>query len=233
MSVPLTRVIGVTTNPASQTRAPRLTSVKLHQLSAVDEDRFADGDDDLEAVEVDGFSRESLSWPTRRRLDSSRASGLRIEQWRAHGLAMAESVLEQVELVSLHAADGGWRQVEVRNSRIGSAELSGSVWRSVHFSGCKLGYLNLRDSGVSDLQFTNCIIEELDLMRAKATRVAFADCRVSRLELTRATLVDVDLRGAQLSDVGDLAGLAGATVSLEQLLDLAPLMAARLGVKVE
>ena len=207
--------------------------MKLGQLIGIDDERFADGDDDLEAVELRGFSRTSLSWPTRRRLDSSRVSGLRVEQWRAHGLAMAETVLERVELVSLHAADSGWRRVEVCDSRIGSAELSGSVWRSVHFSGCKLGYLNLRDAQVNDLQFTNCLIEELDLMRSKVTRVAFSNCRLGRLELTRSTLADVDLRGAQLSDVGDLAGLSGATVSLEQLLDLAPLMAARLGVKVE
>lgn len=119
------------------------------------------------------------------------------------------------------------------DSRIGSWEVCDAIWRSVHFSGCKIGYLNLRDAEVSDLKFTNCVIEELDLMRAKASRVAFTDCRIGRLELAGSRLADVDLRGAQLTDVGDLAGLSGVTVSLEQLLDLAPLMAARLGVTVE
>jgi uncharacterized protein YjbI with pentapeptide repeats len=223
----------VTTNRAPQTRSPRLSPVKLGRLTPVEVERFVDGDDDLEAVEVTEIERTTLDWPTRRRLDSSRVVGLRIEQWRAHGLAMAETVLERTEVMSVHASDSGWRRVEVRDSRIGSAELSGSVWRGVHFSGCKLGYLNLRDAQVSDLLFSNCLIEELDLMRAKATRVAFVNCRLRRLELTRSTLADVDLRGVQLSDVGDLAGLSGATVSLEQLLDLAPLMAARLGVLVE
>lgn len=216
-----------------RTSAPRVPPVKLGAVAVVDEERLVDGDDDLEAVEITGLQRTSLSWPTRRRLDSSRILGLQVEQWHAHGLAMAESVLERVEVVSVHASDSGWRRVEVRDSRIGSAELSGSGWRGVHFSGCKLGYLNLRDAQVSDLLFSNCLIEELDLMRAKATRVGFSNCRVGRLELTGSTLADVDLRGAQLRDVGDLAGLRGATLSLEQLLDLAPLMAERLGVLVE
>lgn len=223
----------MTTSQPRSTSTPKVRPVKLGAVAVVDEEHFAAGEDDLESVESVGLSREQLTWEVRRRLDSSRVVGLRVAQWRAPGLAISESVLERIEVVSLHAAEAGWRQVEIRDSRIGSAELCDSIWRSVHFSGCKLGYLNLRDAQVSDLQFTNCLIEELDLMRAKASRVSFTDCRIGRLELTGSRLADVDLRGAQLSDVGDLAGLAGATVSLEQLLDLAPLMASRLGVKVE
>ena len=223
----------MTSADSHKTAAPRIKPVRLGAPRAVEEGVFAEGEDDLEAVESCDVVRSAMSWPIRRRLDSSRVSGLRVERWRAHGLAMAESVLERIEVVALAAADAGWRQVEIRDSRIGSWELCDAIWRSVHFHGCKIGYLNLRDAQLSDLQFTNCVIEELDLMRARATRVGFTDCRIGRLELAGSRLADVDLRGAQLSDVGDLTGLSGATVSLEQLLDLAPLMAARLGVKVE
>jgi Uncharacterized low-complexity proteins len=212
---------------------PRIKPVKLGSLRVVDDEHFADAEDDMEAVEVAGVVRAAMRWPTRRRLDSSAVSGLHVEHWRSRGLAMAESVLAGIDVVALTAAESGWRRVEIRDSRVGSAELCDSIWRSVHFIGCKLGYLNLRDAEVSDLQFTNCVIEELDLMRAKANRVAFAGCRVGRLELAGSRLSDVDLRGAQLADVGDLAALRGATISLEQLLDLAPAMASRLGVKVD
>jgi uncharacterized protein YjbI with pentapeptide repeats len=221
------------TTPASQTRAPRIAPVRLGRLIRVDDDRFAEDENDLESVDLVELSRDEMTWEVRRRLDSSRVRGLRVGHWWARGLAISESVLERLDVVALSAAESGWRRVEIRDSRIGSSELFDSTWRAVHFVNSKLGYLNLRDAQVSDLQFTNCIVEDLDLIRAKATRVSFTDCRIGRIELTGATLVDVDLRGAQLTDVGDLAGLAGATVSLEQLLDLAPLMAARLGVKVE
>lgn len=216
-----------TTNP------PRIKPLKLGHLRSVDDEHFAGGEDDLEAVELADLSREELTWEVRRRLDSSLVTGLRVEHWRARGLAMAESVLERIDVVALSAVESGWRRVEVRDSRIGSAELCDSIWRAVHFSGCKLGYLNLRDAEISDLQFTNCAIDELDLMRAKAARVSFTDCRIGRLELAGSRLADVDLRGAQLADIGDLAALRGATISLEQLLDLAPAMAVRLGVKVD
>ena len=45
-------------------------------------------------------------------------------------------------------------------------------------------------------------------------------------------MTGADLRGADLGGVDGLAGLAGATVSADQLADLAPLLASHLGMAV-
>ena len=98
--------------------------------------------------------------------------------------------------------------------------------------GGKIDYLNLREAHLTDVRFEGCVIGDLDLIGAHATRLVIAGCRIARLDLTRAVLTDVDLRTADLSRLDGLAGLAGATISQEQLLDLAPALAAHLRIVV-
>ena len=57
--------------------------------------------------------------------------------------------------------------------------------------------------------------------------------RIDRLDCTGAKLADVDLRGARLTDIGNIEGLRGASISIEQLLDLAPALAERLGIRLD
>nr|WP_256694787.1 hypothetical protein [Actinomyces oris] len=76
-------------------------------------------------------------------------------------------------------------------------------------------------------------IDELDLSGIDAQRVRFEDCRVGTLRLHGGNLSDVDLRGLEMRTVSGIGSLAGATISGEQLIDLAPLMAAHLGLRVQ
>jgi uncharacterized protein YjbI with pentapeptide repeats len=64
--------------------------------------------------------------------------------------------------------------------------------------------------------------------------VEFVDCALKSADFTAATLTDADLRGAtELGIAGGLDRLSGAVISTAQLLDLAPVLAAELGIRVE
>jgi uncharacterized protein YjbI with pentapeptide repeats len=202
-------------------------------LQPVDAADAAEGDDDLDEVELADLTLDAMTWTGRRRLGSSRVSDLVVGDWHARAASLVDSVLERLDIVALSAVESGWWNVEVQQSRIGSAQLHGSTLRNVHFVRCKLGYLNLRGANLTDIAFTDCIISDLDLMRATATRVSFAGTRITRLELSGSRLEDVDLRGAALTDIGTLEGLRGATITLDQLLELAPALSESLGIKVE
>jgi uncharacterized protein YjbI with pentapeptide repeats len=207
--------------------------VKTGALTPADPGEVADGDADLDDVEVVEARFDEMTWTGRRRLGSSRVVDLVVGDWQAKAASVVGSVLERVEVVALSAPESSWWNVEVHQSRIGSAELYGAVLRNVHFVRCKLGFVNLRGANLTDVAFTDCIIEDLDLMRATATRVAFNGTRIARLELSNSKLEDVDLRGARLAGIGALDGLRGATITLDQLLDLAPALAESLGILVE
>jgi len=202
-------------------------------LEPADPAEAAEGADDLDEVELADLNLESMIWTGRRRLGASRVSDLVVGDWTARAASLVNSVVERADVVTLSAAESGWWNVEVLQSRIGSAELYDAVLRNVHFVRCKLGYLNLRGANLTDVAFTDCVISDLDLLRATATRVSFAGTRIGRLELSGSKLEDVDLRGASLADIGTLEGLRGATITLDQLLEIAPALAEGLGIQVE
>ena len=68
---------------------------------------------------------------------------------------------------------------------------------------------------------------------ARLERVSFVDCELRGADFSAATLRDVDLRGAvRFEPAGGVDRLAGAVIAPGQLLDLAPLFAAQLGIRV-
>jgi uncharacterized protein YjbI with pentapeptide repeats len=210
-----------------------LAPVRLGALTPADPAEVVAGDADFDEIEIRDLRAESFEWSGRRRLGSSRVSQVSVAEWAAPGASVVGSILEDVSVVALRGRDSSWWKVEISQSRIGSGELYDTTWRGVRFSHCKLGYLNLRGAKLTDVSFADCVIDELDLGRATATRVAFPGTRIGRLEPVGATLTDVDLRGAMLAGVGDLAGLRGASIALDQLLDLAPMLADRFGIRIE
>ncbi len=140
--------------------------------------------------------------------------------------------LESSTASTVSAPSGIWRDVEVLTSRWGAAEIWESTWTSVVLRGCKLTYLNLRGATLTDVLVEDCVIETLDLQAAHIERMAIVGGRVTELLLAESTLVDVDLRGANLDAVVPATALAGATISLPQALALATGLAAGLGIDV-
>ncbi len=145
---------------------------------------------------------------------------------------LVESTLAEVEAAVFAAPRSSWRTVALSRSRLGAIELYESNWRSVVIEDCKLGYLNARGATWQDVVFANCVIDELDVSNAKIRRISFDGCRIGTLQLTETTWSDADLRGADLRTVKDLAGLAGAWVSEDQLGMLAPLLADHLRIRI-
>lgn len=216
------------------TTAPRLAPLELGELAALAASAFVDPDgDDIEQAELRDLHVDEVRWSVRRRVDASLVSGLSGTAWCARGLTLTDTRLERLDLLSIAAPEAGWRSVEVSASRIGSLELYDANFRRVAFVGCKLGFVNLRGADLTDVAFTDCVLEDLDLMRATASRVALANCRIERLEVSHARLSDVDLRGAAIADISGLEGLRGVTIGYDQLFDLAPVFAGRLGIRVE
>lgn len=148
------------------------------------------------------------------------------------GLHLAECRLDALDAPVLRVPRSDWRSVAVAGSRLGAVEAYESTWRTVGIADSKIGYLNARGSTWIDVSLAGCALDELDLSGARLTRVSLAGCRIGTLHTTGATLTDVDLRDARLEVVEGLAGLAGAWVSGTQLLELAPLLAGHLGIRV-
>jgi uncharacterized protein YjbI with pentapeptide repeats len=145
-----------------------------------------------------------------------------------------DSVLTGLRGVGTHLAESTFRDVELVDARLGGTQLHGAVLERVVVRGGKLDYLNLREARLRDVVFDSCVLVEPDFAGASLERVEFVDCALKGADFGGAALADVDLRGAvPLEIVRGLDRLSGAVISTGQLLDLAPFLAAELGIRVE
>ncbi|MFG3157539.1 pentapeptide repeat-containing protein [Streptomyces sp. NPDC048219] len=146
---------------------------------------------------------------------------------------LLDSVLTGVRGVGTDLAEATLRDVELVDARLGGTQLHGAVLERVLVRGGKIDCLNLRRARLKDVVFEGCVLVEPDFGGARLERVAFVDCALRDADLSAATLTDVDLRGAAPLEVSrGVDRLAGAVISPAQLLDLAPVLAAQLGVRV-
>ncbi|MCU4672747.1 pentapeptide repeat-containing protein [Microbacterium fluvii] len=165
-------------------------------------------------------------------IDGCRFDGVRASAWTIRGARLAETSIRRADIPVVSAARSDARDLIVSDSRLGSVDAFDASWRCVRFVRCRLGFLNLRGASLTDVAFDDCTIDELDLLDAKAHRVAFTSTTLGSLTVAGATLTDVDLRGAEIREIVGLAGLRGATISDDQLRQMAPAFADLAGIEV-
>jgi uncharacterized protein YjbI with pentapeptide repeats len=158
--------------------------------------------------------------------------GASFNETQLRGAGFRDCVLSELYAPVFRAARSTWRDVQLKNPRLGSAELYESGWQSVRIDGGKLDFLNLRGAKLTDVLITDCIINELDLGSATGTRVALKNCTIGTLDLSGARLKDFDIRGTEFRTLNGLGSLTGLVIDDYQLSLLAPLLARHLGIRV-
>lgn len=188
-----------------------------------------DGDHDgvvVASVDLGGQRGHDL------RLTASRLIDVAMDGVALSGALLAECELERVEATDLDLVDARLRDVQVTGARIGDLQAHGAELTRVLIRNSRLGYVNLRSATLCDVRFVGCTLTDLDVADATLRRVALDDCTIERLACQHADMGDVDLTGAQIIEVIDVAHLCGATVSSAQLTALAPLLAHHVGIVV-
>ncbi len=143
-----------------------------------------------------------------------------------------ETCFDGVSAERLLAGGSTWRASRLQGCRFGALELDRAILASVGIADSKVDRLNLAGARATDLLVQRCEIRECDLSGIGAERVAFRDADIGTLTVTGARLRDVDLRSARIKRIVGVAGLTGATITAEQLRDLAPALAELLGIGV-
>jgi uncharacterized protein YjbI with pentapeptide repeats len=216
----------------SAVKGARRPEVRLPPLVPYDGSELEpDGDyDGLEFRETDFAGQDGGG----ARFMDCALTGCALDETRLHHARVLDSVLTGLRGVGTDLAESTLRDVELVDARLGGVQLHGSVLERVHIRGGKIDYLNLRKARLKDVVFESCVLVEPDFGGAHLERVEFIDCILKEADLTGATLTDVDLRAAaELGITRGVDRLAGAVISPAQLLDLAPVLAAALGVRVE
>ncbi|MGO8883661.1 MAG: pentapeptide repeat-containing protein [Streptosporangiaceae bacterium] len=140
--------------------------------------------------------------------------------------------LRDVRLITTSLARTRWADATVGESIAAGVEAFGAQLHRVVFRGCKLDSVNFRGAALTDVCFDHCELRDVDFADAALTRTSFPGSRLRRTDFSRVHLDHVDLRDAELGITIGPDSLRGATVSMGQLVDLAPLLAQTLGITV-
>jgi uncharacterized protein YjbI with pentapeptide repeats len=154
------------------------------------------------------------------------AAGLARSSW-------STCLLEDAHGVTVDVADSSWREVIVRDARIGAFSGPGATLTHVRICGGKIDYLGLAGARLRDIVIEDCVVGELDLGGAEVRNLAIRGGVVELLDVNAARLTALDLRRTRLGTVSGVDGLRGAVLAPDQLLVLAPLLAVHVGIRIE
>ncbi|MGW7385202.1 pentapeptide repeat-containing protein [Streptomyces sp. NPDC054794] len=216
----------------AKTAGARRPEVRLPELEPYDGGEL-EPDGDYDGLEFRAADLAGQDGAGARFLDCALTDCV-LDETRLPHARFLDSVLAGTRGVGTDLADATLRDVELRDARLGGTQLHGAVLERVLIRGGKIDYLNLRMAKLTDVVFEGCVLVEPDFGEANVTRVEFVDCVLTGADFGGATLKDVDLCGATTLEITRGVGrLAGAVISPAQLVDLAPVLALELGIRVE
>ena len=204
---------------------------------------------DIEETELEPWTATELA--TGFVVEDARLDGVELGAVRAAGGQLVRSALVGVSVPGARLRSLALRDVVVREGDFANADLTGARFRRVAFErvrmtgvtlaeleaedvvfrGCRLDLASFRAAVVARVAFEDCVLDEADFYGATLRLVRFAGCQLRRLELEQAQLSSVDLRTSDLED--PRGELRGTIIDSVQLAGIAPLLAARLGIKVD
>jgi hypothetical protein len=169
--------------------------------------------------------------PAAGKLPESTLTGMALEGGQLRQ-ASSPAWIRDVRLTGTDLTEASWQDLVVTESVLVGVQARAVEFRRVAFRDCELDGVNFRRAAMSEAIFENCLLREVDFTGAALTRVAFTGSRLSRADFTDVTMNEVDLRGAELGLTIGPQSLRGAIMTPAQLMEMAPLLAASLGVRL-
>lgn len=149
------------------------------------------------------------------------------------GATLIDVDLPGVRIASLRLRDAGVRRLRISGGRIGTLDLSEARVSELELRDVRIDYLNLGAAKVTDLEVSGCAIRTIDMPQAELTRVRFTATASDEVDPRGMRAKDLDLRGLDALSFLDANSLRGATLTSFQVQQLAPVIAAGLGIQIK
>jgi len=148
------------------------------------------------------------------------------------GATVLDVDMRDVRVASMPLRNASIRRLRIVGGRIGTLDLSGARIDELELRDLRIDYLNLGGAKATDVLTAGSSIRTLDVPQAELTRVGFEDCRSDEVDPRGLRAKDVDLRGLDAMSFTDANSLRGVTLTTFQVQQLAPVIAAGLGIQI-
>ena len=164
----------------------------------------------------------------------SRLLKCRFTASRLHRAALIDLQIKSSELSNVDFQDARLDQVALSSCRMTGVICASASIEDAVISECKLDLANFRAAQLKSVRFDRCILKGADFQMAEMKDVSFERCDLEGTDFSRCKLSGlVDFRSSDVRMVRGIDGLKGATIDPVQLVEIAPLLAAHLGLKVD
>lgn len=184
----------------------------------------------IEDAEIERLVAEREAWSGR--IVHARIASGEIGAARLRDLHLVDVVAERLDAANSDLRGASFTRVELSGCRFTGLGLTQATLQDVVLDDCKLDLANFRAARLERVVFRDCVLTAADFGGARLEEVRFDRCRLEETDFNGAELTNVDLRGSDLRLGGDIAALRGAIIDTGQVIELAPRMAASLGLRV-
>ncbi|HSX05749.1 MAG TPA: pentapeptide repeat-containing protein [Candidatus Saccharimonadales bacterium] len=191
-----------------------------------------DWNEPIEAeLELDGLLVRDANFTDARRIsiDGSKLVGVVMAGAVLDKFECSDTELTKLEAAGVQAYKANFLRVTMADCRLTGAELAEATFEDCVFKNVKFDEAGFRFAHFTRVRFENCMLRAADFSNAQLKQVVFTGCDLEMTSFMSANCKAVDVTGEDLAQVKGILGLKGATVSTEQLILLAPLLATELG----
>ena len=177
------------------------------------------------APELVGFTACRLP-PTRPPHPTCRTSS-RLER-----LSLLDCELRGCNLSNLQAGGAALRRVVLDNCRLTGMALADATLADVTVRGCRVDLASFALSRLERVTFDDCLLAQADFLEGKLESVRFHGCDLTRADFRGVRLQRCELRGSDLTGAQGIDSLRGVAMEWTDIVDMAGVWAAALGIEV-
>lgn len=148
------------------------------------------------------------------------------------GATILDVDIQGIRAASVSMRNAGIRRLRITGGRIGTLDLSGTRIDELELREVRIDYLTLGAAKGTDILVVDSTIKALDMPQAELRRVSFEHSRSEEVDTRGMRATDVDLRGLDTASFMDTNSLRGITLTAFQIQQLAPVIAAGLGIRI-
>jgi uncharacterized protein YjbI with pentapeptide repeats len=135
-------------------------------------------------------------------------------------------------MANVNARAARLKGVVVADSRLTGMSLFEGELTDVTFQGCRVDLASFSSCGMQRVRFEDCVLTQTDFMEARLQSVAFHGCELTNSDFRGAKLKRCELRRSDLAGVQGVDSLRGLAMDWPDIVELAGVWAATLGIEV-
>lgn len=187
----------------------------------------------VEKPKLTGEPQKLSAFGDQLEFDEVSFAGVEAESTNLEKISIIDGVLEKCNLSAAKVTESLWQRVKILDSRMSGIVWYDAILKDVEFVNCKIDLANFRATKFKNVIFRDCLLSGSDWQGAELTNVIFEACDINDIDLNSCTMKNVDLSSSTFTNIKGVRGLAGVTMTRQQLIMLAPIFANELGIKIE